>query len=82
MYSDESIAETLSAQAEVLAGGVLGVNFKKNEKMYNSANSEVYKMLQEQANEPEEPGIFWNYFIFQKKKKQQIFYIQEIRQSE
>ncbi len=24
MYSDESIAETLSAQAEVLAGGVLG----------------------------------------------------------
>lgn len=24
IYSDESIAETLSAQAEVLAGGVLG----------------------------------------------------------
>lgn len=24
MYSDENIAETLSAQAEVLAGGVLG----------------------------------------------------------
>jgi Domain of unknown function (DUF4749) len=26
MYSDETIAETLSAQAEVLAGGVLGYN--------------------------------------------------------
>ena len=25
IYSDESIAETLSAQAEVLAGGVLGL---------------------------------------------------------
>lgn len=57
IYSDETIAETLSAQAEVLAGGVLGVNFKKNEKIYNSANSEVFKMLQEQANEPEEPGL-------------------------
>ncbi|GLG97114.1 Uncharacterized protein GBIM_03944 [Gryllus bimaculatus] len=37
MYSEETIAETLSAQAEVLAGGVLGVNFKKNEKSYNPA---------------------------------------------
>uniref|UniRef100_A0A336MFY0 CSON014743 protein n=1 Tax=Culicoides sonorensis TaxID=179676 RepID=A0A336MFY0_CULSO len=53
MYSDETIAETLSAQTEVLAGGVLGVNFKKNEKVYNSAQSEVFKMLQEQGNEPE-----------------------------
>lgn len=56
MYSEESIAETLSAQAEVLAGGVLGVNFKKNEKVYNSANSEVYKMLQEAEHEPEDQG--------------------------
>ncbi|XP_059615660.1 PDZ and LIM domain protein Zasp-like isoform X2 [Phlebotomus argentipes] len=55
IYSDESIAETLSAQAEVLAGGVLGVNFKKNEKIYNSANSEVFKMLQEAENDPNEP---------------------------
>ncbi|XP_063702637.1 PDZ and LIM domain protein Zasp isoform X2 [Culicoides brevitarsis] len=53
MYSDETIAETLSAQTEVLAGGVLGVNFKKNEKVYNSAQSEVFKMLQEQGHEPE-----------------------------
>ncbi|KAL1375268.1 hypothetical protein pipiens_017589 [Culex pipiens pipiens] len=55
MYSDETIAETLSSQAEVLAGGVLGVNFKKNEKKYSPANSEVYKMLHEQGDNPE-PG--------------------------
>lgn len=33
--------------------------------MYNSANSEVYKMLQEQANEPDEPGkdeLFSHYY--------------------
>lgn len=53
MYSDETIAETLSSQAEVLAGGVLGVNFKKNERVYSPANSEVYKMLHEQGNDPE-----------------------------
>ncbi|XP_037910720.1 PDZ and LIM domain protein Zasp isoform X2 [Hermetia illucens] len=53
IYSEEAIAETLSAQAEVLAGGVLGVNFKKNEKIYNAANSEVLKMLHEQENDPE-----------------------------
>ncbi|XP_058460547.1 PDZ and LIM domain protein Zasp isoform X2 [Malaya genurostris] len=53
MYSDETIAETLSSQAEVLAGGVLGVNFKKNERVYSPANSEVYKLLHEQGNEPE-----------------------------
>ncbi|EAT42840.1 AAEL005667-PA, partial [Aedes aegypti] len=55
MYSDETIAETLSSQAEVLAGGVLGVNFKKNERVYSPANSEVYKLLHEQGDEPE-PG--------------------------
>ncbi|KAK7873261.1 hypothetical protein R5R35_011333 [Gryllus longicercus] len=54
MYSEETIAETLSAQAEVLAGGVLGVNFKKNEKSYNPGNSEVLKLLQEIDNEPRE----------------------------
>lgn len=53
MYSDETIAETLSSQAEVLAGGVLGVNFKKNERVYSPANSEVYKLLHEQGDEPE-----------------------------
>jgi len=59
MYSEENIAETLSSQAEVLAQGVLGVNFKKNEKTYDPANSEVFKMLQEMARQPKEaePGI-------------------------
>ncbi|XP_073982413.1 Z band alternatively spliced PDZ-motif protein 52 isoform X4 [Rhodnius prolixus] len=55
MYSEETIAETLSAQAEVLAGGVLGVNFMKNEKSYDSQKSEVFKMLQEAEKEPREP---------------------------
>ncbi|XP_072766084.1 PDZ and LIM domain protein Zasp isoform X1 [Anoplolepis gracilipes] len=55
MYSEETIAETLSAQAEVLAGGVLGVNFKKNEKNYNAENSEVFKMVQEADKEPKTP---------------------------
>nr|CAD7395484.1 unnamed protein product [Timema cristinae] len=52
IYSEQTIAETLSAQAEVLAGGVLGVNFKKNEKNYNAENSEVFKMVHEIDNEP------------------------------
>ncbi|XP_018361684.1 PREDICTED: PDZ and LIM domain protein Zasp isoform X7 [Trachymyrmex cornetzi] len=55
IYSEETIAETLSAQAEVLAGGVLGVNFKKNEKNYNAENSEVFKMVQEADKEPKSP---------------------------
>lgn len=32
------------------------VNFKKNEKVYNSAGSEVLKALQESENDPTEPG--------------------------
>ncbi|XP_018300460.1 PDZ and LIM domain protein Zasp isoform X7 [Mycetomoellerius zeteki] len=55
IYSEETIAETLSAQAEVLAGGVLGVNFKKNERNYNAENSEVFKMVQEADKEPKTP---------------------------
>ncbi|XP_075233586.1 Z band alternatively spliced PDZ-motif protein 52 isoform X9 [Lycorma delicatula] len=55
IYSEETIAETLSAQAEVLAGGVLGVNFKKNEKGYDAEKSEVYKMLLEAEKEPKSP---------------------------
>lgn len=50
IYSDESIAETLSAQAEVLAGGVLGVNFKKNEKEYQADKSEVLRFLREEES--------------------------------
>ncbi|XP_039293827.1 PDZ and LIM domain protein Zasp isoform X14 [Nilaparvata lugens] len=55
IYSEQTIAETLSAQAEVLAGGVLGVNFKKNERGYDAEKSEVYKMLQEAEREPKTP---------------------------
>ncbi|XP_048485233.1 PDZ and LIM domain protein Zasp isoform X4 [Plutella xylostella] len=53
MYSEQTIAETLSAQTEVLAGGVLGVNFKKNEKTYDAEKSAVFKVLQEEQNDPE-----------------------------
>lgn len=37
---------------------VFRVNFKKNEKTYNAANSEVLKMVQEIDKEPreQEPG--------------------------
>lgn len=52
LYSEESIAETLSAQTEVLSTGVLGVNFKKNEKNYDASNSAVLRMLKETENEP------------------------------
>ncbi|ODM91922.1 PDZ and LIM domain protein Zasp [Orchesella cincta] len=51
IYSEQSIAETLSAQSEVLVGGAIGVNFKKNDRKYDPANSEVYKMLLEVENE-------------------------------
>nr|XP_016940621.1 PDZ and LIM domain protein Zasp isoform X4 [Drosophila suzukii] len=64
IYSEESIAETLSAQAEVLAGGVLGVNFKKNEKEYQGDRSEVLKFLREEETgqstpEPHSPANFY-----------------------
>ncbi|XP_035913343.1 PDZ and LIM domain protein Zasp-like isoform X7 [Anopheles stephensi] len=64
MYSDETIAETLSSQAEVLAGGVLGVNFKKNERVYSPANSEVYKLLHEQGDDPEPDSVYSNNFHY------------------
>lgn len=32
------------------------MNFKKNEKAYDSTNSEVFKMLQEAKHDPPEPG--------------------------
>ncbi|XP_059048357.1 PDZ and LIM domain protein Zasp isoform X3 [Achroia grisella] len=61
IYSDKTIAETLSAQTEVLAGGVLGVNFKKNEKTYDAEKSAVFKVLQEEQNDPEpEPSHFYS----------------------
>lgn len=54
LYSEEKIAETLSSQAEVLSQGVLGINFKKNEKVYDASNSQVLKMLQEMDKEPKD----------------------------
>ncbi|XP_041774063.1 PDZ and LIM domain protein Zasp-like isoform X2 [Anopheles merus] len=65
MYSDETIAETLSSQAEVLAGGVLGVNFKKNERVYSPANSEVYKLLHEQGDDPEPESTSSHFYATQ-----------------
>ncbi|XP_017484193.1 PREDICTED: PDZ and LIM domain protein Zasp isoform X9 [Rhagoletis zephyria] len=61
IYSDESIAETLSAQAEVLAGGVLGVNFKKNEKEYQPDKSEVLKFLREEETGQSTPAFQQDY---------------------
>ncbi|KAF0297841.1 PDZ and LIM domain protein Zasp [Amphibalanus amphitrite] len=53
LYSEEKIAETLSAQTEVLAGGALGVDFKKNEKKYDGNMSEVLKMVQDMDQNPQ-----------------------------
>nr|CAI5847516.1 unnamed protein product [Callosobruchus analis] len=55
LYSEDTIAETLAAQSEVLAPGVVGVNFKKNEKNYDASNSAVLRMLKETENEPRTP---------------------------
>ncbi|XP_075169887.1 Z band alternatively spliced PDZ-motif protein 52 isoform X2 [Haematobia irritans] len=70
IYSDESIAETLSAQAEVLAGGVLGVNFKKNEKEYQADKSEVLKFLREEESGTSTPA-FSNYPTQEPQQQQQ-----------
>lgn len=40
------------------------VNFKKNEKAYNSAGSEVLKALKESENDPPEPGKIYLFYIF------------------
>ena len=37
-----------------MAKGVIGVDFKKNEKVYDSSKSQVFKMLQEMDKEPKE----------------------------
>ncbi|XP_044752666.1 PDZ and LIM domain protein Zasp isoform X2 [Coccinella septempunctata] len=55
LYSEESIAETLSAQTEVLSTGALGVNFKKNEKNYDASKSAVLSLLKEEENSPKSP---------------------------
>jgi len=52
MYSDEAIQEIMAQQAEVLAGGVKGINFKQYEQPQKEvpANSEVLKALLEYEN--------------------------------
>ncbi|KAK8376943.1 hypothetical protein O3P69_013576 [Scylla paramamosain] len=52
LYSEDNIAETLSAQAEVLGKGCLGVNFMKNERAYDGKTSDVLRMVQEMDSNP------------------------------
>uniref|UniRef100_T1JNR5 PDZ and LIM domain protein Zasp n=1 Tax=Strigamia maritima TaxID=126957 RepID=T1JNR5_STRMM len=47
LYSMQNIADTLSAQAEVLTGGVKGINFMKPDAPLNK-ESAVYKMVKEE----------------------------------
>ncbi|XP_063545128.1 titin-like isoform X6 [Cydia strobilella] len=55
-YNDAFIAETLTAQAELIQGKALGVNFMKYEKppitTDHLKNSEVYKMIHGMEQEP------------------------------
>ncbi|XP_032585851.1 PDZ and LIM domain protein Zasp isoform X13 [Drosophila mojavensis] len=77
IYSDESIAETLSAQAEVLAGGVLGVNFKKNEKEYQADRSEVLKFLREEETGQSTPAFNNNNYEHDAPQQQQQYHQQQ-----
>jgi PDZ and LIM domain protein 5/6/7 len=49
LYSYQNIADTLSKQAEVLTGGVKGVNFMKTDPPVNK-ESAVYKMVKEEEH--------------------------------
>ncbi|KAK8377000.1 hypothetical protein O3P69_013576 [Scylla paramamosain] len=61
LYSEDNIAETLSAQAEVLGKGCLGVNFMKNERAYDGKTSDVLRMVQEMDSNPvKEPEGYYN----------------------
>uniref|UniRef100_A0A1I8NQR4 PDZ domain-containing protein n=1 Tax=Stomoxys calcitrans TaxID=35570 RepID=A0A1I8NQR4_STOCA len=54
-YNDEFIAETLSAQAELITGSTLGVNFmkyQKPEKKIDLNRSEVYKVVHHLDRQP------------------------------
>ncbi|XP_065360513.1 uncharacterized protein Zasp67 [Calliphora vicina] len=54
-YNDEFIAETLSAQAELITGTTLGVNFmkyQKPEKKIDLNRSEVYKVIHHLDRQP------------------------------
>ncbi|XP_034137137.1 LIM domain-binding protein 3 isoform X3 [Drosophila guanche] len=59
-YNDEFIAETLSAQAELITGSTLGVNFmkyQKPERKIDLNRSEVYKYLNPQLDRAPVRGI-------------------------
>ncbi|XP_067644636.1 titin homolog isoform X2 [Eurosta solidaginis] len=54
-YNDEFIAETLSAQAELITGTTLGVNFmkyQKPERKIDFNRSEVYKIIHHMDRQP------------------------------
>ncbi|CAG0887796.1 unnamed protein product [Cyprideis torosa] len=59
LYSEDNIAETLTAQAEVLGGKCLGINFKKNEREFHRENSSVLKMVEDMDKGllPDEPPV-------------------------
>ena len=58
MYSEDSIQEVLSQQAEMLSGGVKGINFNEDREV-DLSNSETMKLVHELDNKgPEpEPGV-------------------------
>ncbi|GAB6022565.1 hypothetical protein CHUAL_006670 [Chamberlinius hualienensis] len=53
LYSMQNIADTLTAQAEVLSTGAVGFNFMKNNPQVNK-DSAVYRMVLEEATVPPE----------------------------
>lgn len=53
LYSMQNIADTLTAQAEVLSTGAVGFNFMKNKPEVNK-DSAVYRMVLEEATSPPE----------------------------
>lgn len=52
--------------------GLFGrVNFKKNEKTYDAEKSAVFKVLQEEASDPE-PGMLWMWIVVLSLKRTEI----------
>ncbi|XP_077504864.1 Z band alternatively spliced PDZ-motif protein 52 isoform X6 [Amblyomma americanum] len=55
VYSMNNIADTLSAQTEVLTSGAVGINFMKGDKPLNK-DSAVYRMVLEEDKHPKDYG--------------------------
>ncbi|CAN7993728.1 unnamed protein product [Ixodes hexagonus] len=55
IYSMNNIADTLSAQTEVLTSGAVGINFMKGDKPLNK-ESAVYRMVLEEDKHPKDFG--------------------------